>query len=786
MKKIKLFLIFIMVLNCLLLKSQNSFNIQFTINQLVDSVNVDSASNKRITYTIPTGYKIDSVIINGSNTISAKDSTSGYTFTNVISNQQFYIAISRIRLTITTNIQNTTIYIDSLYYGFAYRVTYTIPTGYKIDSVIINGFNTISAKDSTTGYTFTNVTSNQQFYVVISRILLTITTNIQNTSTYIDSLYYGYSYRVTYTIPTGYKIDSVIINGFNTISAKDSTTGYTFTNVTSNQQIYVAISRIWLTITTIIQNTSIYIDSLYYGYSYRVTYTIPTGYKIDSVIINGVNTPSAKDSTTGYTFTNVTSNQQIYVAISRISLTITTNIQNTVITADNIYFGNTYRVTYTIPVGYKIDSVIINAVNTPSAKDSTTGYTFTNVSSNQQIYVAISRISLTITTIVQNTTITADNIYYGSTYRVTYSIPEGYTIDTIYINNIENEAAKDSLNGYTFNNITTNKNIIIVLDRKKLTITATIQNITLQDVINYGDNYRITYNIPISHKIDSFIINGVLNIAAKDSITGYTLQNIIQNDTVLIILTIKKFNIIALNNTGGSLLPNNVSIVNYGDSLVYLITPNNGYNLDSLVIDNVKINNVNRYVFTNVIANHSIKALFKLIPVPCAGTIPTPIITRNVNALKSNNTYNVYLWYLAGVKIDSLVGLNSYTPSSAGVYTLRGIDANGCYTDFSKKYYYAANCIIPTGRIGNGANIQANIVGIGSENIIIKWCSEILNGDITVKAIDFTGNTIYYQKVPSNQSSLIINKQEIKGQQYYIQVYNSDGEILQISDLINR
>ena len=47
----------------------------------------------------------------------------------------------------------------------------------------------------------------------------------------------------------------------------------------------------------------------------------------------------------------------------------------------------------------------------------------------------------------------------------------------------------------------------------------------------------------------------------------------------------------------------------------FTITPNSGFQIDTLNVDGASVPATNSYVFTNVLANHSIAVTFKLIPV---------------------------------------------------------------------------------------------------------------------------------------------------------------------------
>ena len=173
-------------------------------------------------------------------------------------------------------------------------------------------------------------------------------------------------------------------------------------------------------------------------------------------------------------------------------------------------------------------------------------------------------------------------------------------------------------------------------------------------------------------------------------------------------------------------------------------------------------------------------------------TNKTPIISRVSNNLTTDIpslslspiNYNKQVWYESGTQIAATLN-NMFSPINIGIYTVIGFDsANNCATNLSKKYYYATTCITPTGRIGNGASIEGNVIDNPSQ-IVIKWCPEILKNFITILALDINGNKVLQQKVPANLGTYILFKNTINATQYFIQVLDENNELVQLSDVVN-
>ncbi|WP_300427145.1 beta-propeller fold lactonase family protein [Methanobacterium sp.] len=65
--------------------------------------------------------------------------------------------------------------------------------------------------------------------------------------------------------------------------------------------------------------------------------------------------------------------------------------------------------------------------------------------------------------------------------------------------------------------------------------------------------------------------------------------------------------------TGGTIVPDSVETVNYGDNVTFTITPSIGYVVADVIVDGVSQGSINSYTFTNVQSNHEIAATFSTV-----------------------------------------------------------------------------------------------------------------------------------------------------------------------------
>lgn len=142
--------------------------------------------------------------------------------------------------------------------------------------------------------------------------------------------------------------------------------------------------------------------------------------------------------------------------------------------------------------------------------------------------------------------------------------------------------------------------------------------------------------------------------------------------------SLKTYTIAATAGTGGSINPSGVVTVDYLDSSKFTITPAQGFIIDSIIVDGSYVGKQSSYTFYQVMANHTIRAVFAAIPTysitassDMNGTI-TPSGTVSVLDIDSAAfTYQAN----PGYHLDSVIVDNVFlgTPAS---YTFYNVMAN--------------------------------------------------------------------------------------------------------------
>ena len=423
------------------------------------------------------------------------------------------------------------------------------------------------------------------------------------------------------------------------------------------------------------------------NYQYYLIKANP-GYEIDSIVLNDVlqnSTFTNYNSSYTYNFSNVTSNQKIYVSFKRAYLISTLASYGGSITASQyIKQGNNFTVNFTPLSGYFVDSVFVDDTLISNGINSARYYSFINVQRDRKIRVSFTKIInllhfidiYKVKSIYKNGTgISTKLLDSGSTYRFTYQPNKGLKLDSIIVNG--NYKGKDSTRGYTFRNITGDSSLTVIYRGNR--IIPSVKNGIIADNIEVIDstNYRVTYSPLVGFVIDSIYINGIYY--GKDSTNGYTFKNITGDSTIRILYKPIIFTITSSAGNGGSISPQGTSILNYGARPTFTFTPNNGYIIDSIIVNGFKINNVSSYTFDSVKSNQTIRIVYK----------NSKIIKYKLNfylnnylqnniLLDSNSNYRISYSIPNGYYIDSFyTNLGEIlNKDSVFAYTFTNINAN--------------------------------------------------------------------------------------------------------------
>jgi len=211
---------------------------------------------------------------------------------------------------------------------------------------------------------------------------------------------------------------------------------------------------------------------------------------------------------------------------------------------------------------------------------------------------------------------------------------------------------------------------------------------SLQFGINtsYGFTYPIqslpTGNIPVSiNRTLEYLSPGTTyhcRLVATNS-DGSTYGNDVVFTTAL-----EAYAITASAGTNGEIRPARTVMVAFGDDQAFTIDPNDGYRIDSVLVDNVSIGDTTNYTFRNINSEHKIRATFRRVDLVTAVKHPSEnlpaafALSQNYpNPFNPSTTisYQISAVSVVTVQVVDVLGKEVATivngRREAGVYTVR-------------------------------------------------------------------------------------------------------------------
>ncbi|MBQ1652788.1 MAG: MucBP domain-containing protein, partial [Bacteroidales bacterium] len=510
--------------------------------------------------------------------------------------------------------------------------------GYIISSVIADTLELISEGQELVNfsYTFNNVrddhTITATFEVAPSHTILATAGEggTINPSGTITVLYNG-SQTFEFTPNEGYRLSRVMVDTTSNVTTFVENNTYTFNNVIANHSInaeFVANSYNLTVHYVYADNTTAapdHTESVTFGTAYSVTSPVIPGYTTEQLVVEG--TMPAQD-----VVVTVTYNVNYY--------TLTINYVN----ADNDVVSPAYTNQVAYGAEYSVESPVI-----PHYTASQTVVSGTMPAEDVTVTVTYTAITYTITASAGNGgTITPDGavtVDEGTDKTFAIAASTGYHIADVLVDG----QSVGALASYTFPNVMSDHTIEATFEAdapNTYTITASAGNggtITPNGAVTVEEGIDKTFAIAAStgYHIADVLVDG----QSVGAVVSYTFQNVNANHTIEATFeadaTPNTYTITATAGNGGTITPNGTITVNEGADQSFTITPNAGYRIASVLVDNADatsqlVNGV--YTFTNVRANHTIVATFE----PASSTTYTITASAgNGGTITPNNVVTV-------------------------------------------------------------------------------------------------------------------------------------------------
>ena len=505
--------------------------------------------------------------------------------------------------------------------------TITPAPGYHISSIIIDGVEH-SLIDI---YSFEHLFGTHTVEVIFSPNHYVITTAGYGNGTVTPGVEFDYDPAFTYTfeaIPAaGYRIGTITRNNvaLNVINPADTFTE-TLTNILDNYHYEVMFVQNTYTITascgahgTISPNG---VANYLYHQDASYVITANPGYYIATVTYDGTTyTFTQDDAITTFTvpFLNIEENHTISATFAPMSFQITVNAGSngaiTPTTASYAY-GATPTFTITPDAGYSIADVTVDGTSVGAVAT----YTFLPLTAAHTIGATFVANIYTITATAGNGgTITpagATTVAYNADRTYTIAANTGYHVSDVFVDGV----SVGAVTTYTFTGVTANHTIYAAFDLNEYTVTVNQPShgaITPgTTTVLYGATPSFVITPATGYNVTAITVNGsnvnLNNVPSANGIYTYTFSAISSNQTITATMTAKTYTISASAGANGSISPNGNTTVSHGGAQAYTITPANGYVVAQVTVDGMSVGAVTSYVFTNVVANHTINATFQL------------------------------------------------------------------------------------------------------------------------------------------------------------------------------
>jgi formylmethanofuran dehydrogenase subunit D len=514
----------------------------------------------------------------------------------------------------------------------------------------------------------------------------------------------GDNQTFTFTPNTGYVINTVYIDGLPDENAK-AAGAYTFYNVSGAHNISVTfglpVSVVSLGGGSVSPSASFVIPR---NSSYTVLIKPDDGYKIDSVIIDGLPNEAAK-ATGFYTLSNVSEGHSIMVIfrLKEHRLSTSAGSDGAVAVVENILDkGSSLTCVLTPDMGCEINSVWVDGVLNEDAK-ATGVYTFLDIETWHSLSVTFRKLKNLIT-ILTNSGGTVSPGYdvwvvSGATLSIAFSPDMGYMIDSIWVDGVLNEDAK-ATGVYTFRNIETWHSFSITFKPVQYLVSVSTSSGGTVSPNGYvwifpDESQTFTFMPDVGCIIDSVLVDGVLNEDAE-MFGSYIFSHVNENHSLSVTFKPVQYLVSTSTSSGGTVSPNGDVWILPGENQAFTFTPAAGYEMDSVLVDgilNESAKAYGSYMFSHVDKNHSLSVTFKAKPqypfIARAGENGSIVPDGNMLVARDDNLTFIFIpdvgYEINLVFVDSVTNVEA---KEQGYYIFSDVDTgHSLWVTFKLKQY---------------------------------------------------------------------------------------------------
>ncbi len=131
---------------------------------------------------------------------------------------------------------------------------------------------------------------------------------------------------------------------------------------------------------------------------------------------------------------------------------------------------------------------------------------------------------------------------------------------------------------------------------------------TGERLLSWGEDLTVQIAADEGYEIADVTVDG----SSVGAVSSCTFSDVRTDHEILVTFEPEKFTVKATSGPGGSVSPNGIQVVSWGEDLTIDVLPCEGFVLSSLTVDGGIRNGVSQVIFENIRADHELEALFDL------------------------------------------------------------------------------------------------------------------------------------------------------------------------------
>jgi len=356
--------------------------------------------------------------------------------------------------------------------------------------------------------------------------------------------------------------------------------------------------------------------------------------------------------------------------------------------------GTTPKYVVTVSEGYIVDTFAVSS-DPEAALDGNNEYTFPRLDQDAGITVSFKprhKISAFATPQEGGTISDPGEIWYPQGAEPTYTVTpaEGYLLNTFTVST-DSDAVLNENNEYTLSPLAEDT-VIIVTFKTQYKITASATPAEGGSISNPEEETHIAgttpaYTVTVSdgYAVDSFTVSSDSD-AVLDENNSYTFPPLAGDAVVNVVFRrlLHTINAFVKNEAGGTITPSGDVSVEDGEKQAFAVMVNEGWVIDKVVADGekVELRDNNRYVFTDVDADHTLKVVFEE-KTPEIYTVSASVTSAAGGSIEPSGNVSVEEgedrtftvnpesgWRIAEMTVDG----EPVTPDADNSYTFKAVD----------------------------------------------------------------------------------------------------------------